>query len=54
MNTLSNSVAFLVATVGWSLLVLTQVMTKGGRLRFKWEDNALEIYVSLDDRGGTQ
>lgn len=54
MSTLGNSVALLLATISSSIVVLTQLMVQGGRLRFRWEKNFLEIYVDKDSNGGTQ
>ena len=47
MSIFNNGVTFFLATLSWSLVAFSQLMLKGGKLRFKWASNSLEIYVEL-------
>jgi hypothetical protein len=53
MNILGNAFTFFVMAASSSLVAFTQVMLKGGKLRFKWAPNSLEISVDLDGDGAS-
>lgn len=54
MNILSNGFDLPLAAISSSFVAFTQLMLRGGKLRFKWERNCLEVYVEMDSNGASK